>query len=51
MIKVTHIIAGLQADGAETVLHSITSRMDANRFENEVISLTDLGPVAGRLTA
>ena len=51
MIKVTHIISGLQADGAETVLHSITSRMDATRFENEVISLTDLGPMAGRLTA
>jgi glycosyltransferase involved in cell wall biosynthesis len=51
VIKVTHIIAGLQADGAETVLHSITSRMDANRFENEVISLTDLGPMAARLTA
>jgi glycosyltransferase involved in cell wall biosynthesis len=51
VIKVAHIISGLQADGAETVLHSITSRMDANRFENEVISLTDLGPMAGRLTA
>ena len=51
MIKVTHIISGLQADGAETVLHSITSRMDANRFENEVISLTDLGPMAERLAA
>jgi glycosyltransferase involved in cell wall biosynthesis len=51
VIKVTHIIAGLQADGAETVLHTITSRMDANRFQNEVISLTDLGPMAERLTA
>jgi glycosyltransferase involved in cell wall biosynthesis len=51
VIKVTHIIAGLQADGAETVLHAITSRMDANRFQNEVISLTDLGPMAERLTA
>jgi glycosyltransferase involved in cell wall biosynthesis len=51
VIKVTHIISGLQADGAETVLHSITSRMDANFFENEVISLTDLGPMAERLAA
>jgi glycosyltransferase involved in cell wall biosynthesis len=50
VIKITHIISGLQADGAETVLHSITSRMDRNRFANEVISLTDLGPMAERLT-
>ncbi len=51
MIKVAHIISGLQADGAETVLHAITSRMDANRFQNEVISLTDLGPMTERFTA
>jgi glycosyltransferase involved in cell wall biosynthesis len=51
VIKVTHIIAGLQADGAETVLHAITSRMDRNRFHNEVISLTDRGVMAERLEA
>jgi glycosyltransferase involved in cell wall biosynthesis len=49
VIKVTHVIAGLDADGAETVLHKVTSRMDQRRFQNEVISLTDLGPVAERL--
>jgi glycosyltransferase involved in cell wall biosynthesis len=49
VIKVTHVIAGLEADGAETVLHRITSRMDPARFQNEVISLTDLGPMAERL--
>jgi glycosyltransferase involved in cell wall biosynthesis len=51
VIKITHIISGLQADGAETVLHAISSRMDPNRFQNEVISLTDLGPMTERFTA
>jgi glycosyltransferase involved in cell wall biosynthesis len=51
VIKVVHVIAGLEADGAETVLHRITSRMDSARFQNEVISLTDLGPIAKRLEA
>jgi glycosyltransferase involved in cell wall biosynthesis len=49
VIKVAHIIAGLDADGAETVLHRVTSRIDPARFQNEVISLTDLGPMAERL--
>jgi glycosyltransferase involved in cell wall biosynthesis len=51
VIKITHVISGLQADGAETVLHTITSRMDSKRFRNEVVSLTDLGPMAERLEA
>lgn len=51
MIRVAHIIAGLDTDGAETVLHSVASRMDRERFENEVISLTSMGPMAGRLQA
>jgi glycosyltransferase involved in cell wall biosynthesis len=51
VIKVTHIIAGLEADGAETVLHTLTSRMNRDRFENEVISLTSMGPMAERLKA
>ncbi len=49
IMKVAHVIAGLEADGAETVLHRIASRMDPARFQNEVISLTDLGPMAERL--
>jgi glycosyltransferase involved in cell wall biosynthesis len=51
VIKITHIIAGLAADGAEAVLHTITSRMDPRRFKNEVISLTDRGAMAERLEA
>jgi glycosyltransferase involved in cell wall biosynthesis len=43
------VITGLDADGAETVLHSITSRMDPARFQNEVVSLIELGPMAEKL--
>jgi glycosyltransferase involved in cell wall biosynthesis len=48
-MKIAHVITGLDADGAETVLHRITSRMDPARFQNEVISLIELGPMAERL--
>ena len=51
MIKVVHIITGLDADGAETVLHQVTSRMDASQFENEVICMIEPGPMAARLEA
>ena len=51
MIKVTHIIAGLAADGAEKMLHRLIAGMDSSQFENEVISLTDLGPMAPKIEA
>jgi glycosyltransferase involved in cell wall biosynthesis len=49
MIKVTHIISNLDGGGAETMLYRLLCRMDAARFENEVISLTDLGTLAGKI--
>lgn len=49
MIKVVHVITGLEADGAETVLYSVASRMNRARFESEVISLIEPGPMAARL--
>ncbi len=49
MIRVTHIIAGLAPDGAEKMLHRLIAGMDSSRFENEVISLTDLGPMAQKI--
>ena len=49
MIKVLHVITGLEADGAETVLYTIASRMDRSRFESQVISLIDPGPMKARL--
>jgi glycosyltransferase involved in cell wall biosynthesis len=51
VICVAHIIAGLAPDGAEKMLHRLVAGMDRGRFENEVISLTDLGPMAGEFEA
>jgi glycosyltransferase involved in cell wall biosynthesis len=51
MIKVMHIITDLSPGGAETMLYRVLSRMDTARFENEVISLTDLGSLAGKIQA
>jgi glycosyltransferase involved in cell wall biosynthesis len=48
MIKVTHIISNLDGGGAETMLYRLLCRMDTSRFENEVISLTDPGTMAGK---
>src|SRR5882762_6794758 len=49
MIKVTHIISNLDGGGAETMLYRLLSRMDTARFENEVISLTNLGTLADKI--
>jgi glycosyltransferase involved in cell wall biosynthesis len=49
MIKVTHIISNLDGGGAETMLYRLLCRMDTARFENEVISLTDLGTLTGKI--
>ena len=51
MIGVTHIIAGLAPDGAERMLHRLVAGMDPTRFDNEVISLTDLGPMTEQFRA
>jgi glycosyltransferase involved in cell wall biosynthesis len=51
VIKVVHVITGLEADGAETVLYTVASRMNRSRFESEVISLIEPGPMAARLEA
>jgi glycosyltransferase involved in cell wall biosynthesis len=51
VIKVVHVITGLEADGAETVLYTVASRMNRTRFESEVISLIEPGPMAARLEA
>jgi glycosyltransferase involved in cell wall biosynthesis len=51
VIRVTHIIAGLDSDGAEKMLQRLIAGMDSSRFENEVISLTGLGPMARQIEA
>jgi glycosyltransferase involved in cell wall biosynthesis len=51
VIGVTHVITSLAPDGAEKMLHRLVSAMDATRFDNEVISLTNLGPMTERFQA
>lgn len=49
MIKVLHVINGLELGGAEMVLLRLVERMDRSRFANEVISLTAGGQLEDRL--
>ncbi len=49
MIKVTHIISNLDGGGAETMLYRLLRRIDTARFENEVISLTNVGILADKI--
>src|ERR1700688_3854541 len=51
MIKVMHIIATLGPAGAENMLCRIAAGMDGTRFENEVISLTEVLDLAERMQA
>ena len=48
-MKVMHLITGLNTGGAEIMLHRLLANMDGDRFENEVVSLTDIGPVGGKI--
>lgn len=49
MMRVTHVIDGLEVGGAEKMLASLLSAMDLERFRSEVISLTDIGPVGAEI--
>lgn len=50
-MKVVHVITGLGVGGAETALHRLLSHWDRRRFQAEVFSLTDEGPMADRIRA
>jgi glycosyltransferase involved in cell wall biosynthesis len=50
-MKITHIITGLAAAGAETTLYHLLAALDRQEYQNEVISLTDRGPTAARIEA
>lgn len=50
-MKLTHIITGLDTGGAETLLHALLARSDRERFQPEVVSLTDVGPIGERIRA
>jgi len=49
MIKVMHIITTLGPAGAENMLCRIAAGMDGTRFENEVVSLTEVLDLAERM--
>ena len=49
MIKVMHVITTLGPAGAETMLSRVASGMDGTRFENEIVSLTDILDLAERI--
>jgi glycosyltransferase involved in cell wall biosynthesis len=49
MVKIAHIITGLNTGGAETMLYKLLSRMDRARFDPLVISLVDNGSLAVRI--
>lgn len=51
VIKVVHIITGLNAGGAEMMLYRLLSRTDRSRFNSMVISLTGRGRMADALEA
>jgi glycosyltransferase involved in cell wall biosynthesis len=49
MIKVMHVITTLGPAGAETMLCRLASAMDQVRFENEIVSLTGVLDLAGKM--
>jgi glycosyltransferase involved in cell wall biosynthesis len=51
MIRVLHIITGLERGGAETMLANMLATVDRTQFLPSVISLTDLGLVARDIRA
>lgn len=51
-LKVLFVTTGLESGGAEMSLYKLVTRMDRERFDCTVLSLTNAGPVLGaRITA
>lgn len=51
MIRVAHVITGLDVGGAEMMLYKLLSAGDRGRFESRVFCLTGGGPMAARIEA
>ena len=49
VLKLIHIITGLNTGGAETMLYKLVSKMNRDEFSNKVISLTDIGTVGEKI--
>jgi len=50
-MKIVHVITGLDAGGAETMLFKLLSRIERGAFDSEVISLSTLGLIGPRIEA
>jgi glycosyltransferase involved in cell wall biosynthesis len=51
MIRICHLITGLETGGAETMLLKLLSATDRDRFEPAVVSLMDKGTLGDRIEA
>jgi len=49
MMRISHIITGLNTGGAEMMLYKLLGSMGREDFEQEVISLTDIGLVGAKI--
>lgn len=49
MIKIVHVITGLDTGGAEMLLYNLLRTSDASVFQHEVISLTDIGLIGQKI--
>ena len=50
-ILVLHVITGLSTGGAEMMLYKLLSCIDKEKFQCQVISLTDEGTVGAKIKA
>jgi glycosyltransferase involved in cell wall biosynthesis len=48
-IKVTHVITALPRGGAQSVLFQLLQRVDKDRFDMNVVSLADQGPMGDKM--
>ena len=48
-IRITHLITDLETGGAEMMLYNLLSTMASKDFESNVISLSDIGYVGGKI--
>jgi glycosyltransferase involved in cell wall biosynthesis len=48
-IKVTHVITALPRGGAQSVLFQLLQRVDKDRFDMNVVSLSDQGPMGDKM--
>jgi len=50
-VKIVHLITELNTGGAEQMLYKIVTRMDRKAFMPLVVSMTDRGPIGGKLAS